>query len=204
MNLKKKIAQTGAAALYLVDTSPGRKTYFAPVLFLALLIPVVAGKLAAAEDQPGADSALVIDVYSGPVAPDAIQEKGFWLWLESLKKGEEPGGAWLPKVIHTEHALSEKDFDLAEQGDANGQKVVLQGHVSRQADGGFKIVFSELGRPPAYSGATELTLGPGERRVLRLPILTQPDGQANLETVAVIWTPAVTKDQNGHSRFEVH
>ena len=54
------------------------------------------------------------------------------------------------------------------------------------------------------AGATELTLGAGERRVLRLPILTQPDGQGNLETVAVIWTPGLTKDQNGDSRFEVH
>jgi len=106
-------------------------------------------------------------------------------------------------VIHIEHPLSDKDFDLAEQGDANGQNIVAQGHVSRQADGRFKIVFSELGRPPAYSGATELTLAPGERRVLRLPILTQPGGQGNLETIAVIWTPALAKDQNGHSRFEV-
>jgi hypothetical protein len=107
-------------------------------------------------------------------------------------------------VIHTEHALSQKDFDLAEQGDANGQKVVVNGHVGREADGGLKIAFSELGRPPAYSGKTELTLARGERRVLRLPIITQPDGQGNLETVAVIWTPTLTKDQNGHSRFEVH
>jgi len=60
-------------------------------LFLALLIPVVAGKLAAAEDESGVDSTLVIDVYSGAVAPDATQEKGFWLWLESLERGEEPG-----------------------------------------------------------------------------------------------------------------
>ena len=73
--------------------------------------------------------------------------------------------------------LPEKDFDIGEQTDADGQKVVVQGHVSRQADGALQIAFSELGRPPAYSGATELTLGPGERRVLRLPILTQPDGQ---------------------------
>ena len=204
MNLKKKVAQICAKARYLVDAPAHRKTYFPPVLFLALLIPVLAGKLAAAEDQPGADYALIIDVYSGAVAPDATQEKDFWLSLEKLKKGEEPGGTWIPKVIHTEHALSEKDFDLAEQGDANGQKIVLQSHVSRQADGGLKIVFSELGRPPAYSGATELTLGSGERRVLRLPILTQPDGQGNLETVAVIWAAGVTKDQNGHSRFEVH
>jgi hypothetical protein len=39
-------------------------------------------------------------VYSGAVAPDAIQEKEFWSGLESLKS-QEPDGAWLPKVIHT-------------------------------------------------------------------------------------------------------
>ena len=142
-------------------------------------------------------------MYSGAVAPDVVQEKAFWLWLETLKKAEEPDAGGVPKVIHIEHPLSDKDFDVAAQADANGQKVVVQGHVSRQADGRFKIVFSELGRPPAYSGATELTLAPGERRVLRLPILTQPGGQGNLETIAVIWTPALAKDQNGHSRFEV-
>jgi hypothetical protein len=175
------------------------------LLFLALLIPVVAGKLAAAEDQPGADLALVIDVYSGAVEPGyVLQKKNFSMGLEKLYNGVPPDETWLPKVIHIDHVLSDKEFDVAGQVDANGQKVVVQGHVSRQADGGFKIVFSELGRPPAYSGATELTLGSGERRVLRLPILTQPDGQGNLETVAVIWIPAVTKDQNGHSRFEVH
>ena len=76
--------------------------------------------------------------------------------------------------------------------------------ITRQADGNLKVAFSELGRPPAYSGKTELTLAPGERRVLRLPIITQPDNRGNLETVAVIWTPALGKDQNGHSRFEVH
>ena len=86
------------------------KESFAParhlLLFLALLIPAIAGHLAAAEDQPGADYALIIDVYSGAIAPAGMQEKEFWLWLESLKKGEEAGAAaWLPKVIHIEHAL---------------------------------------------------------------------------------------------------
>ena len=108
------------------------------LLFLALLIPAIAGQLALAQDQPGADYALIIDVYSGE--PAGMEENGFWLWLESLKKGEEAGGAWLPKVIHIEHALSEKDFDIAEQGDANGHKVVVKGHVSRQVDDKFKIV----------------------------------------------------------------
>jgi hypothetical protein len=116
-----------------------------PVLFLALLIPVVAGKLAAAEDQPGADSALVVDVYSGAVAPDPIQEKAFWLWLETLTKTEEPDAGGVPRVIHIEHPLSDKDFDIVGQGDANGEKVVVQGHVSRQADGKFKVAFQSSG-----------------------------------------------------------
>ena len=173
-----------------------------PLLFLALLIQAVVGQLAAAQEEPTPDYALIIDVYSGAVPPDATQEKAFWLWLETLNKTEEPGG--LPKVIHIECVLSENDVDFAGEGDANGQKVVVQGHVSRQVDGKFKVAFSELGRPPAYSGKTELTLAPGERRVLRLPIISQPDGQGNLETVAVIWSPGLAKDQNGHSRFEVH
>ena len=198
VNLKEKIAQIYARK----GTREAPVRWRIPLLFLALLIPVVAGKLAAAEDQPDADSALVIDVYSGAVAPDATQEKAFWLWLETLNKTEEPGG--LPKVIHIERVLSENDFDIAGQSEANGQKVVVQGHVSRQVDGNLKVAFSELGRPPAYSGKTELTLAPGERRVLRLPIISQPDGQGNLETVAVIWSPGLAKDQNGHSRFEVH
>ena len=174
------------------------------LLFLALLFPALAGQLAVAEDQPAADYALIIDVYSGAVEPTYVQEKNFSMELEQLYKGVPPDQAWLPKVIHIEHLLQGKDFDVAEQADANGQKVVVQGHVSRQADGRVKIAFSELGRPPAYSGATELALAPGDRRVLHLPIIAQADNHENLETVAVIWTPALTKDQNGHSRFEVH
>ena len=135
MKVKDKIALIYARRKKLSARISWRTT----VLFLALLIPVVAGKLAAAEDQPGADSALVIDVYSGAVAPDAIQEKSFWLWLETLKKTEEPDAGGVPRVIHIEHPLSDKDFDIVGQGDANGEKVVVQGHVSRQADGKFKV-----------------------------------------------------------------
>jgi hypothetical protein len=72
-------------------------------------------------------------VFSGAVAPDA----GFWLWLEALKKTEEPGG--LPKVIHIERVLSENDCDFAGEANANGEKVVAQGHVIRQADGNLKM-----------------------------------------------------------------
>jgi len=98
MNHKDKIAHDRAQARYLV-TAPARwKTNFTPVLFLALLIPVVTGQLAAAEDKLGADSALIADVYSGAVAPGATQEKEFWLWLETLKKAEEPDAGGVPTL----------------------------------------------------------------------------------------------------------
>jgi hypothetical protein len=48
-------------------------------LFLALLIPAVAGQLAAAKDQPAPDHVLIIDVYSRALAPNATKEKEFWL-----------------------------------------------------------------------------------------------------------------------------
>jgi hypothetical protein len=200
VDLKEKIAQIYARK----GTREAPARWRIPLLFLALLIPAIAGQLAAAEEPASGNYVLVIDVYSGAVPPDVTQEKEFWFGLESVKKGQEPDRVWLPKVIHIDHVLPEKDFDFGGQTDADGQKVVVQGHVSRQADGNLKVAFSELGRPPAYSGKTELTLAPGERRVLRLPIITQPDNRGNLETVAVIWTPALGKDQNGHSRFEVH
>jgi hypothetical protein len=85
-------------------------------LFLALLTPAVAGQLALTQEQPAPDRVLIIDVYSGAVAPDAIQEKEFLFGIESLKKGREPDGAWLPKVIHIERVLSENDFRYRQAG----------------------------------------------------------------------------------------
>jgi hypothetical protein len=51
----------------------------------------------------------------------------FAIILRVLPHGEESGWnagqvlvkAWLPKVIHIEHLLQGKDFDIAEQADAN-------------------------------------------------------------------------------------
>ena len=107
VNLKEKIAQIYARK----GTREAPARWRIPLLFLALLIPALAGQLAPAQDQPGPDYALIIDVYSGAVPPDATQEKAFWLWLETLNKTEEPGG--LPKVIHIERVLSENDVDFA-------------------------------------------------------------------------------------------
>jgi len=75
MNLKKKVARIRAETRYLVDVPARWETTFAPVVFLALLIPLVVARLAAAQDKPGAGSALVIEVYSGAVGSGAIQER---------------------------------------------------------------------------------------------------------------------------------
>ena len=80
VNLKEKIAQIYARK----GTREAPARWRIPLLFLALLMPAIAGQLVAAQDQPGADYALIIDVYSGAVAPDATQEKGFWFGLESV------------------------------------------------------------------------------------------------------------------------
>ena len=72
-----------------------------------------------------------------------------------------------------------------------------------QPDGKLKIKFSELGRPPAYEGATELVVGPGETRVLLLPAIATDKGDGTLRTVVVITTLAAKQgDQDGRSRDE--
>jgi hypothetical protein len=49
-------------------------------------------------------------------------------------------------------------------------------HVAPTAEqGAYRITFSELGRPPAYSGKTGLTIRPQERRVLLLPMVDLGD-----------------------------
>jgi hypothetical protein len=68
MNLKEKVALVYARKQNL----SARSSWRTMVLFLALLIPILAGKLALAQDQPGADYALVIDLYSGVVESGVI------------------------------------------------------------------------------------------------------------------------------------
>jgi hypothetical protein len=67
------------------------------LLFLALVVPLTTGRLAAADESSGADYALVMDVYSGAVPPAAIQEKKLWSGLESLENGREPNGPGFPR-----------------------------------------------------------------------------------------------------------
>ena len=63
VNLKEKIAQIYARK----GTREAPARWRIPLLFLALLIPALAGQLALAQDQPGPDYGLIIDVYSGAV-----------------------------------------------------------------------------------------------------------------------------------------
>ena len=93
VNLKEKIAQIYARK----GTREAPARWRIPLLFLALLIPAIAGQLAAAEEPASGNYVLVIDVYSGAVPPDVTQEKEFWFGLESVKKGQEPDRAGFPR-----------------------------------------------------------------------------------------------------------
>jgi hypothetical protein len=81
---------------------------------------------------------------------------------------------------------------------------VVAGHVvPRVEKGAYKITFSELGRPPAYSGQTELTIREQDHRVLMLPAI---DLGLNgiLETVVLIQYQTRDKDDGETSRFEIN
>ena len=58
-----------------------------------------------------------------------------------------------PKILHADRPLGEA-FDIANEARAevDAPKFVVAGHVApRVKQGAYKITFSQLGRPPAYS-----------------------------------------------------
>ena len=164
VDLKEKIAQIYARK----GTREASARWRIPLLFLALLIPAIAGQLAAAEEPASGNYVLVIDVYSGAVPPDVTQEKEFWFGLESVEHGQEPDRVWLPKVIHSDHVLPEKIS-------------ILVSRLTRMAEGRcpgschppggrqLEVAFSELGRPPAYSGRLSSRSHPANVGCSRLP-----------------------------------
>ena len=133
---------------------------------------------------------LNIDVYSGVLPLGHPSTAGLEFEMSQLQQRQPPTAAFrdvYPRVIHLEHRAQE-DFLIGESGESDGEKVVAVAHVTRQPDGKLKIKFSELGRPPAYEGATELVIGPGETRVLQLPAIATDKGDGTLRTVMVIKT----------------
>jgi hypothetical protein len=157
--------------------------------------------LAAADPVDPSSHSLTIDVYTGVISSSEIGLKQLWMMVQDLQKGGS--ATLLPDVIHIQKKLQES-FDLAKEAkDADGQEIDLAAHVeSDQASDNVKIVFSKLGRPPAYEGATTLSVGPNEHRVLRLPAVQAADGEQR-ETIVVISTAPQKTDSDGHSRFEV-
>jgi hypothetical protein len=145
---------------------------------------------------------LTIDVYAGVISSNETARKQLWMMVQDLQSGGAPASP-LPNVIHIEKRVA-TPFDLAKQAKASdGQTIDVAAHVeSDQARDKLKIVFSRLGRPPAYQGATTLLLGPNEHRVLRLPAVQAADGEQREIIVAISTTPEKT-DKDGHSRFEI-
>jgi hypothetical protein len=140
-------------------------------VFLALMIlPFGPSRFAAGAEPTRSEFTLNIDVYSGSVSSSEL-EAGFRLGLLALEKGYPAPTSFVrlcPRVIPLQHRV-EKDFLIGESGETDGEKVVAVAHVTTQPNGKLEIEFSELGRPPAFDGATQLIVGKGETRVLQLP-----------------------------------
>jgi hypothetical protein len=92
-----------------------------------------------------------------------------------------------PKILHAEYPLGEAFHiaNVAQSGD-DSPKVVVASRVDPAGEkDAYKIAFSELGWPPAYSGQTSLAIRPQDRRVLRLPAIDCGQS-AMLETMVLI------------------
>ena len=171
------------------------------VLEIWLVQLLLLGYAVGTEEQTNA-KALVIDAYSVK-ASGVAQEKGFASWARDLREGKASLTQY-QKILHAEYPLAEA-FDIANeaQAEADAPKFVVAGHVApRIEQGAYKITFSELGRPPAYSGQTSLTIRMQDRRVLMLPAIDLGlDGI--LETVVLIQYKTRDRDDGEKSRFEI-
>ena len=110
-----------------------------------------------------------------------------------------------PKILHGEYPLGEA-FHIANVAQSGGDspKVVVASRVDPAGEKDvYKITFSELGWPPAYSGHTSLTIRPQDRRVLRLPVIDCGQS-AMLETMVLIQYKIRDQDDGEKSRFEIN
>ena len=171
------------------------------VLEIFVVQLLLLGCAVASEQQTNAET-LVIDVYSVK-ASDVVQQKAIALWAQNLREGKASLTEY-PKILHADRPLGEA-FDIANEAQAedDAPKFVVAGHVApRVEQGAYKITFSELGRPPNYSGQTSLTIRPQDRRVLMLPAIELGQGTI-LETVVLIQYKTRDEDDGEISRFEI-
>lgn len=174
------------------------------LLDIVLVQLLLLGCAIASEQQTNAKT-LVIDVYSIKTS-GVVQEKGFALWARDLREGKASLTEY-PNILHAEYPLgAESDIANEAQPQDDAPKFVVAGHVGPGVDqGAYKITFSELGRPPAYSAQTSLTIRSHDRRVLRLPDIDLGQGEI-LETLVLIQYKTRDSDMdNGEiSRFAIN
>jgi hypothetical protein len=96
-------------------------------------------------------------------------------------------------------------FDIADEAQSENDvpKLVVAGHVAPPVEqGAYKIKFLKLGRPPAYSGQTSLTIRSQDRRAANAASYRFGlDGI--LETVVLIQYKTRDQDDGETSRFEI-
>ena len=145
----------------------------------------------------------MIDVYSVK-ASNLNDQKDFAGWAQHLRDGKASLTRF-PIILHAEYPLGEAFHiaNVAQSGD-DLPKVVVASRVDPAGEkDAYKITFSELGWPPAYSGQTSLAIRPQDRRVLRLPAIDFGQS-AMLETVMLIQYKIRDQDDGEKSRFEIN
>ena len=145
----------------------------------------------------------MIDVYSIK-ASNLNDQKDFGGWAQHLRDGKASLTRF-PKILHAGYPLGEA-FHIANVAQSGGDspKVVVASRVDPAGEkDAYKITFSELGWPPAYSGQTSLAIRPQDRRVLRLPAIDFGQS-AMLETVVLIQYKIRDQDDGEKSRFEIN
>ena len=109
------------------------------------------------------------------------------MWAEALKQPGESSHERSP-VIHAVYRL-DGAFNIQKHyttGEGSEGEITVVAHAEPSGDSDeLNVKFSELGRPPAYEGKTELTIRPKEKRVLVLPEIELGPGE-KLATVVTL------------------
>ena len=106
--------------------------------------------VSAAGTQP---YSLSIEIYAGLTSADQSMSRAFLQELITFKEGTGPAPAELRRILHLEHPAA-PDFDLVNEGTADGQSRSVRVHVTQRPDDRLFLQFSDLGGPSQSFSAT--------------------------------------------------
>jgi hypothetical protein len=133
------------------------------------------------------DLADLSEIYAGLTSADQSMSRAFLQELITFKEGTGPAPAELRRILHLEHPAA-PDFDLVDEGTADGQSRSVRVHVTQRPDDRLFLQFSDLGGPSqSFFSHNHLLIGPGQREFLRFQD-TPGSGGKVLTSVVLVTT----------------